>query len=791
MKRVFLISFFTLFVFSAFSQHQIRGKVLNESGEPLIGANVMIENTYRGTSTGIDGDFQFNNLKAGEFDLIVSYIGYQKEEITVNSEASTVVTVKMEADEIIGDEVVITATRASEKAPIAFTNVTKDEIEAQNLGQDIPYLLSLTPSLVSSSDAGTGIGYTSLRIRGTDANRINITVNGIPLNDAESHGVFWVNMPDLSTSVEHIQVQRGVGTSTNGAAAFGATINLQTSQLNKTPYAETSASYGSFNTLKNSVSAGTGLINEHFTFDARLSQIESDGYIDRAWSDLKSFYLSGAYYTGKTLLRCNVFSGEEHTYQAWYGVEESILDTNRTYNPYTYENETDNYIQTHYQLLFSRQMTKHLNANLALHYTQGEGYYEQMKEDELFADYQLEDVVIGADTIASTDLIRRKWLDNDFYGCTFSFNYRKAKTEASIGGGWNRYEGKHFGRVIWAEYASNSDIGHEWYNNLGDKEDGNLYAKINYQITSNFNLFADVQYRYITYNIDGIDDDLSDITQAHEFNFFNPKAGLFFDITDRQNTYFSFAIANREPNRANFVDATPSNETPVAETLYNYELGYNLQTINGFLGINFYYMDYTDQLVNTGELNDVGAPMMTNVPESYRMGIEVISGLQIFDRLNWEANFTLSQNRIKNYVEYATYYDENWNAVYDSRNLGETDISYSPNIIANSLIKYEIVDDLNINFISKYVGKQYFDNTSSPDRQLDAYFVNNLRIDYQFSLKSIKNISLQLLVNNIFDVEYESFAYGGNWYENGEEKTWAYYFPQAGINYLAGIKLRF
>ncbi|MFW5774410.1 MAG: carboxypeptidase-like regulatory domain-containing protein, partial [Tangfeifania sp.] len=492
MKRINLLLLLQLMVIAAFGQYNLGGKVM-AGKEPLAGASIVVKNTFYGVSAGSSGQFEFSNLKEGEYTLIASFIGYETKEVEVKIPSDEEITIRLEPSTIMTGEVLVEATRAKDKTPVAYTNISEEIISNRNMGQDIPYLLQLTPSYVSTSDAGAGVGYTNFRIRGTDLNRINVTVNGIPLNDAESHGTWFVDQPDLASSLENIQIQRGVGTSTNGAAAFGATINLQTNTLNKDTYAKYNTAAGSFNTFKNTISAGTGLLNKHFTLDVRLSKVTSDGYIDRAYSDLKSFFVSGGYYSENTVLKANVFSGWEETYQSWWGVpsvrlnndpegmqryeehwlytpqqtQEMINSDSRTYNYYTYENQVDNYQQDHYQLHFSHNFNSSLNLNASAHYTYGRGYYENYKEDEDLVDYRIPVIEIGDETIESTDLINRKWLDNHFYGLTFSLNYKKKKSDFTFGGGWNTYDGDHYGNVIWAQFMGQADYNHEWYNNNG------------------------------------------------------------------------------------------------------------------------------------------------------------------------------------------------------------------------------------------------------------------------------------------------------------------------------------
>lgn len=713
------------------------------------------------------------------------------------------------------DDVIVYATRANENTPTTYSEISKDQIKNVNLGQDLPILLNLSPSLVTTSDAGAGVGYTGLRIRGSDATRINVTINGIPVNDSESHGVFWVNMPDFASSVDNIQIQRGVGTSTNGAAAFGATVNLQTNVPSRDAYAEVNNSFGSFNTRKHTLMYNTGLLNKKWSFESRLSKISSDGYIDRAESDLQSYFLSGGYYGDKTILKALVFGGREVTYQSWWGTPQAVLENDRdgieevignngyspeqaenirnsgrTFNYYLYENEVDNYKQDHYQLHLSHQLNNALTINVSGHYTYGRGYFEQFRNDDDFSDYGLENVVLGDTTITSTDLIRRRWLDNDFYGTTFSLNYLNDDLDITLGGAWNKYDGDHFGEVIWAQYASNSDIRYRYYDNVGLKTDLNVYLKTNYQL-SNLNLFADLQIRKIDYETTGIDSDLRAISVGDEYIFFNPKVGATYTLNKSSNIYASFAIANREPVRNDFIDA-PGGVTPKHETLNNLEVGYRKFGQDFSFQANYYLMDYENQLVLTGELNDVGSSVRQNVPESYRMGVELVGAYKITDQLQWEANLTLSKNKIQNFTEVLYNYGPAWDEFnVEETQFKDTDISFSPNVIGGSRLTFTPIDGLEASLMSKYVGKQYLDNTSNDARSIDAYFVNDFRLSYNFSTSSVKNINISLLVNNILSEEYSSngytFGYAAGTYKVREN----YYYPQAGRNFLLALNLRF
>jgi len=805
LRRAAMLMVLQFACFIGFSQISLRGKIMDEKGNALPGATIAVKGTYLGTVSNSHGEYLFQNLKKGDYQFVVSFIGFEKKEKDLKLTESQALNFELNPTAIMADEVIVAATRAGNKAPVAVTNLSGDDVKRQNTGQDIPYQLSLTPSVVESSEAGNGVGYSAMRIRGTDASRINVTVNGVPLNDSESQGVYWVNMPDFASSVNNIQIQRGVGTSTNGAAAFGATINFQTETVNAEPYAEVQSVGGSFNTFRNTFKAGTGLINGKFSFDARYSRLKSDGFVDRAFSDHESFFVSGTYYTEKSMLKFNIMDGEEKTGISWWGnpgIHNEKEPKARTYNPageYTdeagnvhyYDNQTDNYKQTHYQLFYSQELASNLNMNAALHYTKGKGYYEQYKEDETYAEYGIANPVVNGAAIATTDLTRQKWMQNDFYGFTYSLNYKKNRVDASIGGAWNHYDGDHFGNILWVQNGG-IENDYQWYLNNGKKTDYNAFVKVNYELSNKLNAYGDVQYRHISYDMTGVDDDLLPLVQNHQFDFFNPKMGLYYTLNDRNNAYFSFGVAHREPTRANFKDAkTDLSNLPTDESLFDYELGYNFKSAKATFGVNFYYMYYRDQLVPTGEKNSVGYDIMTNVDKSYRAGMELIWGIQILPKLKWDANLTLSRNRIKDFVEYSTYYDENWNEEYKGKNLGDSHISYSPEVIGSSVLNWTPAKGLGINFISKYVGEQYFDNTSNSERKLEKYNIHNLRIDYSIHPLWMKEIAFQLQVNNVFDTKYENNAYGGNWYEQGVEKTWRYYYPQAGINFLAGVTLRF
>lgn len=826
MNKLLLLLAGILLTLQVAGQNLITGKVTDDSGAPLPGAHIAILGQGQGTVTNAEGNYQLKTPATGVITLQVSFVGYERIRKKTNlSKKTTTVNFQMVSTSIWADAVIVQATRAGAGTPAAYQNLSGDELQKSQHAQDIPYLLSLTPSVVESSEAGIGTGYTSMRIRGTDPTRINVTVNGIPLNDSESQGVFWVNMPDFSSSVENVQIQRGVGTSTNGSGAFGATLNFKTESVNKNPYAEINSHAGSFNTFKNNVNVGSGLINEHWSFDARISKVKTDGYIDYTFSDHESMYLSGAYYDENTLIQANIIYGNQKTGISWWGVPTEMLDTDRTYNPagqYTdmegnnryYKDQTDNYKQTHYQLHMMQQITARWNASMAIHYTRGEGYYEQYKEEEDFTDYGLPNIEVG-DTLVrignreivvpdsvlySSDMIRQKWLDNHFYGVTYATNYDLDNVQLTLGGAWNRYEGDHYGNIIWSEFTSLNENQYQWYLNTGTKTDFNIFGKINYQITSALSLFGDVQYRYIDYELDGTDDNMEALVQHHTYNFVNPKAGFMLKPSSSWEAYAMFAVANREPTRSDLKAAVRDNDAlPTHETLYDFEWGGNWHSKKAALGINFYAMLYKDQLVSTGEKSDVGYDIKTNVDKSYRLGVELMANWQPIKKLELGGNLTLSKNQIEDFVEYIDLYDANWNSKGQvKRSLGTTDISYSPDIVGSAQLTYRPINNLAFTWTSKYVGEQYFDNTSSDARKLDAYTVSNVDARYQIPVKFARDLEISFTVFNVLDNEYENNAYGGHsLIETGkageapEDATWSYHFPQAGIHFIGGLKIRF
>ena len=694
------------------------------------------------------------------------------------------------------EEVLVKAVRVDATSPITHSNVTKKDIAKRNLGQDIPILLNYLPSVVTTSDAGTGVGYTGIRVRGVSAQSTNITINGIPYNDAESLGTFWVDLPDFSSSVESLQLQRGVGTSTNGSGAFGASINILTDIISEKPKGEISNSMGSYNTRKHTLKFSTGTLNNHFEIAGRLSQIKSDGYIDRATSDLKSYFLQASYIDDNTLIKGLVFGGHEITYQAWNGIDAETLKTDRTFNPsgiYTddqgniqfYDNEIDNYKQDHYQLHFNEKFNNNWSTNLGFNYTYGRGYFEQYKEDQNFSDYDLTEITVGDESINTTDLIRRRWLDNDFYVVNANANYKNKKIDLTFGGFYSRYDGDHFGEIIWAQYASNSEITDRYYVGKGKKNDFSVFTKATYKINDKISVYGDLQVRLVDYKTSGLTSDRVNLIVDKNYSFFNPKAGITYKLNTKNNVYFSYARANREPGRSDF----ESNLNINPEQLNDFELGWRHKHDPFSINANAYYMLYNEQLALTGNIDDTGAPVRANNGKSYRLGLEIEAAIQVSNKIALQPNFTLSSNKNKETL-----------ASIDGEiiNLGKTNISFSPEFIAANALVFQPNENLQLSFLSKYVGEQFMGNTDSDVSKLDSYFVNDFNVTYEIKFNAIfKSIVLSALVNNIFNKKYVSngyyFTYDDDFSNPGTITTieGAGYYPQATTNFLLGAIIIF
>ena len=810
MKNLLTAFFALLLPVLASAQISVSGKITDQqTGLPLPGATVSIQNSANGTITDAFGKYSLSNLQTGTYALKVSYIGYQSEVKSITLRGNQVVNFSLAMSTVVSDEVMVSATRAPANSPTTYTNLNKADIQKNNLGQDLPFLLDQTPSLVVQSDAGAGVGYTYIHIRGSDATRINVTINGIPYNDSEEQAVYFVDLPDFASSVDNIQIQRGVGTSTNGAGAFGASINIQTTTRRDTGYVELNNSAGSYGTVKNTINMGTGLLDGKFSFDGRLSRIVSNGYIDRASSNLQSYFLSGAYYGKNTLIRFNTFGGTEHTYQAWDGdPEDSLKAGNRTYNELGlepngsyYPNQTDNYTQDHYQLLIDQKISDKISFSGALHYTHGFGYYEEYVPGDSVKNYGLTPAIVGGDTVKATDLTRRLWLNNQFYGVTYNFNYVPQKNlHITVGGAYNQYRNAHYDDIEWTQQTTNITPNYQYADNNAFKTDFNVYTKADYRL-GDVTLWADMQYRHIYYNYFLIDnyDQITSPQQQAILNFFNPKAGITYQVDAKDNLYASFAVGNHEPDRDDYTQATLG-DPPKPENLKDFELGY--RTHQGVFtgGINAYYMLYYNQLVLTGALNDVGDQIRSNVKNSFREGLEFDGRLQINSELSWSATAAVSANKVKDFNQALYDYDNNTTVNYQ---YNETNIAFSPGFVGSSEISYHPVNNAEIAFISKYVGKQYLDNSSNlnppgyaasdptSNRYLNGYLVNGVRLSYNFSVKDVKNIGISLLVNNIFSEKYESNGATYPDIESGKVVNYNYFFPQAPVNFLVGLNLKF
>lgn len=809
MKQVLFALAMVFLGVNSYAQNTISGHVENSNGESMIQATVFLVGTYHAAVTDDNGNYTIEDVPNGTYSLKASYVGYKSYEAQIDLQKDVTIDINLGDNILSLQGVEINSTRVEANAAFAYTNLDREELEDENLGQDVPFLLRWTPSAVVTSDAGAGVGYTGIRIRGTDPTRINVTINGVPLNDSESHNVFWVDLPDFMTSVDNIQIQRGVGTSTNGSSAFGGTISLNTNRLYQNPYVHANTSMGSFDTRKLSVSMGTGLLNDRYTIDGRYSIIKSDGYIDRATSDLKSWYFSAARMGDKSSLRLIAFSGHERTYQAWYGTPESkvngddvelqnhydrnswaysqadsinLFESDRRYNYYTYEDQVDDYQQDHYQLHYSLMPSSKFQFKVSAHYTRGFGFFEEFKPNESYDIYDLPEAT-GADgeLITSGDLVRRRWLDNDFYGAVANAEYNPTSNlNIQFGGAISQYKGDHYGNVRTAEGIPNVDLANLYYEGTGDKVDANVYAKANYRI-GDLNLFGDVQMRNINYTIDGEDDDLTPLDVEVDYSFFNPKFGLTYFLKENSNVYASFAVANKEPVRGDIIDNL-GGTIPEHETLFDIEAGYRLTNDNFAFEWNNYIMLYDNQLVLTGDVNNSGAYVRENVGKSSRIGAEMSLSTRITEKLFWNINATVSSNKVDSYIE----------DLGDIVNTFEnTDISFSPSLIGANALMYKHSDALEVELSTKYVGKQYMDNTSNEDRSLPAYSYSNLRVGYTWNPSFMGRVKLNGILYNMFDAKYSSNGYTYSYAIGQEVITENFLYPQAGIHFMMGLNVEF
>lgn len=785
------------------AQAQITGTVTGDDGQGIPFASVSVGDLGYGTRANEQGVFELKGMAEGLQHMRVTCVGYTTLDTSINvTSGGTPIELQLRADTHHLRAVEVSALRAGDRSPFAQNTVTREQLHRINTGVDMPLLLDQLPSVVTTTDAGTGFGYTGIRIRGSDATRINVTINGVPLNDAESQAVYWVDLPDLATSTEDIEVQRGVGSSTNGPGAFGASINVRTTKVNKEPNASVSVFGGSYGTQRYTASLGTGLINPgskaeagHFSFDGRISSISSDGYIDRASAKLKSYFLQGAWIGKGRSLRFITFSGHEVTYQAWNGVPKEVLDTNRTWNEFTYADQVDDYTQTHYQLLFDQQLGKRTDVNITLFRVDGRGFYEEFKPAEVITDYGITPPQpdSGSLELDPTALIRRRWLDNTMNGMNLAIRHKQGRTDLTLGGNAMQYEGRHFGQVLWTGGYPVPILPYEYYSNAARKAEGNAFIKALHHAHEKLDLIAEAQVRGVRYDYDGFVQQLTLGRQRASLTFFNPKLGLQWRPGHGQRAYASFAVGNREPGRDDLVNAAPGNR-PKAETVYDAELGIERRTSRSIFSVGLYNMVYEDQLVATGRLNDVGLYTRTNVPNSYRQGIELQGRALVASRFTLGGNANFSRNRIRDFTDYADDYD---NGGQRASALGETDIAFSPNVIAGGETSYRVWNNTtrghaDITWVMKYVGKQFLDNTSSEERSLDAYWVNDVRANVSLTgVKGAKSIDLNLTVRNVFSELYESNGWSYSYWYGGERVSGVGYYPQAPINVLGGVTVRF
>jgi len=775
-----IIYFLLLIIYTSTSaqQYTISGKVVNNNLDVLSGASIKIEETNQGTSSDGNGEFTLS-LDKGNYTILISYTGFRSTKKEIFLEEDKKLNFILLVDDLVLDEVLVTAVRAAPNTPITYSNLSKKEISKRNLGQDIPILLNYLPSVISSSDAGAGIGYTYLNVRGSNSERINVTINGIPYNDAESHGTFWVNLGDFASSTENLQLQRGVGTSTNGSGAFGASLNILTDVISEEASGEISNSFGSYNTRKHTVKFSTGKLNNHFEISGRLSKIYSDGYVNRAFSDLKSYFIQGSYSNESSLIKAISFGGSERTYQSWYGLDAKQLSEDRRQNPYTYENEVDDYNQNHYQLHWNKKLNNNWSTNLGLNYTKGSGFFEQYKTDEKAEDFNN---IIND----NSNVIVRRWLDNNFYVINFNATFKNKNLNLISGLSYSNYSGDHFGEVIWGnDLVTHASIGDRYYMSDALKKDLNIFSKATYSISEEFSAYLDLQGRFVNYETAGLTSGRVPIDINTNFNFFNPKLGFIYKIKDQNSLYLSYAKAQREPNRNDF-----ENGVSKEERLDDYELGWRYNKENFNFNSNLYFMNYSNQLVLTGDIDDVGAPIRATSGNSYRLGLEIDSDIKIGQNFSIRTNAAISSNKNRDFKA-----SINGNL----ENLGNTPISFSPNLIVGNILTYETNEKLQFSFLSKYVGKQYMSNLNSNITNqdvLESYFTSDINLGYTIETKKVfTSIVINAIINNIFNKKYvdRGYYYTYNYTDNNGNiitGDGAGYYPQATTNFLIGISFK-
>lgn len=812
-KSIFLSLFSVLSVTMLWSQapFTISGIVSDPQGIPLEGVAIHTSDGV-GVFSNENGYFSISVPEGDEMTLNAKLIGYDPIVRTIRRETKMPVTLTLFPAIYSLQTISMVGSWTNEKMPFTSTIIRKTTLNMLNQGQDLPWLLRLAPGVVSTSDAGNGIGYTGIRIRGADPTRTNVTINGVPVNDSESQAVFWVNMPDLVSSIDQVQIQRGAGTSSNGAGAFGATINLITDKETYEPYTVLTLGGGSFGTNRYGVRLGTGRLGNGWNIEGRYSRILSDGYIDRASSNLESMHGTVRWTGKKSIFRANLFGGKETTYQSWWGTPESrlnndidgmlehasnnglddmqtknLLSSGRTYNYYEYPNEVDHYKQYHAHLHWTQMLNAHWDVTLTGHYTRGTGYFEQFRKSDEFSRYGVPEPIIGGDTIRHTALIRRRWLSNHFYGMIGHAKFSKSEWEVQVGGGWNRYDGDHFGRIIWAEHAVHFPLDYEYYKGIGHKEDANLYLKVQKFFLNRWSAFIDVQGRYIDYQTSGRDNDLRPYDIQVSYPFFNPKAGITFDPKAGRQYYISAAVVHREPTRSDMIDAQ-SGRQPMPERMLDLEIGSKWKFNTGNIHLNGYWMRYWDQLVPTGALNDVGAAILTNINKSYRGGFELTGEFHLTPSLDVQANVSWNKTGIAEITEILYDYTHGYEEV--QRVLSKVPIAYSPEWIASHLLAWRPADQWEISWISKYVSRQFLDNTGSRDRMLKGWWVHDLNASWSWEKGKYCQLQVTGQINNLFNLNYSSHGY--TWSYIYERRiTENFYYPQAGRHYSIGLVIRF
>ncbi len=785
MKTKLLVLIALCFTGVSLAQEFILSGKITYQNQPLSDVVIYAKGTSTSTTSQVNGTYQLE-LPKGNYTIVFSFGNNYQKEINLNQDLEF--NLKWEKTIESLNEVLVSSVRVKADSPITHTNLTKAEIQERNLGQDIPVLMQYMPSVVSTSDAGNGVGYTGIRVRGSDATRVNVTINGIPYNDQESQGTFWVNLPDFASSTQNLQLQRGVGTSTNGSGAFGASLNLLTEAASTEANASISNSYGSFNTRKHNITYSTGLLQDKFEISGRLSQIKSDGYVDRAFSDLKSYFLQGVYSEGKTYLKALAFGGNNITYQSWFGIDAQTLQDDRTFNPAGqyedaegntrfYDNEVDDYKQDHYQLHWYQDINDNWSTKLSLNYTYGRGFFEQYVDEANLAFHNISNA--GR---TESDLIRRRWLDNDYYVASLDLNYENDDLNLTTGLFYSYYTNDHFGEVIWSRFAGNSEIRNRYYSGIGDKNEYTVFTKATFKFDDQWQGFVDLQGRFVGYETSGFTSDKVAMNVDQNYAFFNPKFGISYQLNQAHQFYASYGRAHREPRRNDF-----ENDITKAEELDDFELGWRFANNKVEVNTNAYYMYYNNQMVLTGALDDVGAPIRETSGESYRLGLEVDAKIKLSNTFSLMPNVAISQN--KN-IDFIAELDG------ELQNLGNTNISFSPNLIAANQLVFHPSSYFQVGLLSKYVGEQYMGNIDSDVSKLDDFFTTDLNMVYRWkSAPFFKEVVFTGLVNNIFDEQYVSNGYFFTYdvTNNGNTETigGAGYYPQAGINFLVGVELKF